>query len=113
MEFCNTFEETVPIQELNMLFMWVNYECVYTIPSFQISHLGRYQELKSINSTALQFLTCSEDGSVCIWDLNAHWSKRLYRKKPKRKTQNKFTACDVLSYKQLELLKPHYTVVRI
>jgi len=24
MEFCNTFEETVPIQELNMLFMWVN-----------------------------------------------------------------------------------------
>jgi len=24
MEFCNNFEETVPIHELNMLFMWVN-----------------------------------------------------------------------------------------
>jgi len=86
---------------------------VYTIPSFQISRLGRYQELKSIHSTALQFLTCSEDGSVFIWDLNAQWSKRPHKKKPKRKMQHKFTACDVLSYKQLELFKPHYRVVRI
>jgi WD40 repeat protein len=96
-----------------MLSMWVNKVCTYIIHSFQISHLGRYQELESNHSTALQFLTCSEDGSVFIWDLNVQWSKRPHKKKPKRKTQHKFTACDVLSYKQLELFKPHYRVVRI
>ncbi|PNF18221.1 hypothetical protein B7P43_G17753 [Cryptotermes secundus] len=82
-------------------------------PYYEISHLGRYQELKSNQPTSLQFLTCSEDGSVFVWDLNARGSRRPPKMKPKRRREYKFMVRQrgALSYKQMAVLKPHYKFV--
>jgi WD40 repeat protein len=78
----------------------------------QISHLGRYQEHKSNQPTAPQFLTCSEDGSVYVWDLNTQWNKKPPKKKPKRRPY-KFMASrtDGLPSKQVTVFRPHYKVL--
>ncbi|XP_021939103.1 WD repeat-containing protein 63 isoform X3 [Zootermopsis nevadensis] len=76
-------------------------------PYYEISHLGRYEEHKPNQPTVLQFLTCSEDGSICVWDLNAQWNRKPPENKPKKR-HYKFIACesDVLA-----IFKPHYKFV--
>ncbi|XP_069694476.1 dynein axonemal intermediate chain 3-like isoform X2 [Periplaneta americana] len=83
-------------------------------PHFEISRLGKYHPLKANRLTALQFLTSSVDGTVCVWDLNARGHRTAGTSQPvksrrKRKTLFKHSESEyVSSFKQLSVFKPHY-----
>ncbi|KAJ9576310.1 hypothetical protein L9F63_006810 [Diploptera punctata] len=54
-------------------------------PYHEISRMGRYGDLRDRELTSLQFLTSSEDGSVCVWDLQAPIPKQAGLSKSQRR----------------------------
>ncbi|KAJ9579438.1 hypothetical protein L9F63_024462 [Diploptera punctata] len=63
-----------------------------------MSALGRYQDLKQNDNLTLQFMSCSEDGTLCIWDILSKSRVKFGRKKT---SQNR----------KFPLLKPLYKLI--
>ncbi|XP_069705635.1 dynein axonemal intermediate chain 3-like [Periplaneta americana] len=55
-------------------------------PYHRISPSGRYQDT---DDTSLQFLTSSENGTVCVWDLQASINKYILYVRPRKKKGKK------------------------
>ncbi|PSN51891.1 hypothetical protein C0J52_11593 [Blattella germanica] len=75
-------------------------------PHFEISRTGKYGELRDNETLSLQFLTSSEDGAVCIWDLQAPISKAAGLSKPRKKKKPRPAAlvADVSRFRYLNMV---------